>query len=257
MLRETRYYRITEYMKEAKTATYREIAEAVDFSEGTIRKDIVELEKRGILNVVRGGATLAKTDQSRDIISSRLNRNLEKKENLVKALGDYVENGFALALNGGATQIPVMNYLIKNYRKLTIITNNLYAAEIARHQKYYDVIIPGGIYDGEEHTITGHIAQRDLESYNADVAIIAINAISLEKGITDFRLEERGIVRSMMKNAKRKIIVVDDTKFDHIAYVQICDLSEIDTIITNNGIDSRVLRKYRNAGVDIVIGPDE
>ncbi|SFP87876.1 transcriptional regulator, DeoR family [Oscillibacter sp. PC13] len=244
MLQEERYLKIVTYLKENGQATLGRLSEETGVSVGTIRRDLEILEKSGMIQTVRGGA-IAKND---DLSKQRFNmRNIEhknEKQLLAEALKDIVVDGQSVALNGGTTNIAVAQYLVSHYQHLTIITNNLYLFRVLKNAKNFTLIVPGGLFDHEEYAIYGKQCERDFLSYNIDVALLAVNAISLEKGVTDFRWREVGVIRSLIKSAKRKIIVADYSKFDRIACANVCGLEEIDYIVSDSRVTEETVRKY-------------
>lgn len=255
MLQEERFLKIVEYLRENGTARFSEIAQMLQMSEGTVRKDMAELDKRGMIKLVRGGAVWKQDDLTKQIFGVRDIMNRKEKQELVKCLGDIVIDGQAVALNGGTTTAEAAKFLAGNYKHLTIITNNLTVMKALREKTEFNFIVAGGIYDRKENTIVGKQAEQDIEAYNADVAILAVNAISLEKGITDFRMEELGIINAMIRSAQKKVIVADHSKFDRIACMNVCPLNAIDCILTDTGLEETKVRKYRMAGTEIVQMP--
>lgn len=88
--------------------------------------------------------------------------------------------------------------------------------------------------------------------YNVDLSVIAVNGISLEKGITDFRIEESGIINAMIKSARKSAVIADHSKFERISCINVCPLERIDYVITDSGIDESIVRKYRKQGIEII-----
>jgi len=255
MFKEERFLKIINYLKQNSTASFSELAKEVEVSEATIRRDINELDKKSVLKKVRGGAIWRNDDLSKQVFSMRSIENRSEKAELVKALERIVTDGRAVALNGGTTIVEVAKFLAENYNRLTIITNNLNTIEILRTKKEFTVILPGGFYYANENTLVGQQCKDDISTYNVDVAILAVNAISLEKGITDFRMEEKGVMEALRESAEKVVVVADHTKFDRISCVNILGLDKIDYFITDRRIDSSILKKYREAGINIII-PD-
>lgn len=252
MLQEERFFKIIEHLKESRTATFSEIAKLLQISEATARKDLSELDKRGVIRLVRGGAVWKQDDLTKEVSEVRDTINREEKQELVEALGDLVLDGQAVALNGGTTTAEAARFLARNYERLTVITNNLTVLNILNEKKDFTFIVPGGIYCEKENTIVGKQAEYDIGQYNMDYAILAINAISLKKGITDFRTEEKGIINAMIKSAQTSVVVADHTKFERIACMNVCPLEQISHIITDSALDNDILLKYKARGVDVI-----
>lgn len=248
MLQEERFVKIIEYLKANSSARYAELTGILDVSENTVRKDLAELDRRGVIKSVRGGAVWGKNDLAKGVFETRININKKEKEELVSSLGNFLENGQAVALNGGTTSIEVAKYLKQNYSRMTVVTNHLTVADVLKEKKDFRVILASGNYNRTENTIVGSRAEISISQYNTDYAILAVNSISVEKGITDFREEELGIIDAMMTNANRVIIAADHTKFNRVSCMQVCPLDKVDYIITDNNIDEKTLAQYSNRG---------
>ena len=246
MLQENRFFRIVSYLKQNGTATLNDLAAETESSIGTVRRDLKLLEQDGMLRVVRGGAVSTNDDLTKQRFQMRGIEHKEEKQMLGSALHSIVVDGQAVALNGGTTNVEVAKYLVENYRRLTIITNNLYIFRVLKNAENFTLIVPGGLFDHEEYATYGKQCEAEIRSYNIDVALLGINAISLEKGITDFRLREVGVIRALLESAKKRVVVADHSKFDRIACVNVCGLDEIDCIVSDGQIGAGTLHRYEN-----------
>ncbi len=252
MLQEKRLLKLIEYLKANGSGSFKELSELLGISEVTVRKDLAELEQRKAVKLVRGGAVWEKSDLTRAFSETRDIINREEKQELVKCLGGLVENGYAISLNGGTTTVEAARFLAENYNNLTVITNNLNVVDILQEKEDFQIIVTGGIYYEKENTIIGKQSETDMAVYNVDLSIIAVNGISLDKGITDFRIEESGIINAMIKSARKSAVIADHTKFERISCINVCGLDNIDYILTDSGIDEDVAVKYSKQGINIV-----
>ena len=252
MLQEERLLKLIEYLRANERGIFKELAEMLEVSEVTVRKDLAELERRKAAKLVRGGAVWEKSDLTRAFSEARDIINREEKQELVKCLGELVQNGYAVSLNGGTTTVEAARFLAENYSSLTVITNNLNVVDVLREKEDFQVILTGGIYYEKENTVTGRQSENDMSLYNVDLSVIAVNGISLEKGITDFRIEESGIINAMIKSARKSAVIADHSKFERISCINVCPLERIDYVITDSGIDESIVRKYRKQGIEII-----
>ena len=252
MLQEERLYQITNYLKEKQQARFVEIAEYLNISQATAKRDLAELEKRNQLKIVRGGAVWGKNTIARGKYNARKIINQKEKKELVKQLGDILENGYAISINAGTTSVEAAKYIADNYSEMTVITNSPQITETMKEKKDFNLIISGGIYDKDEDLLSGKQAIKNITAYNTDIAIINVGGISLEKGITDFRQSTADVINAMRENAKKTIVIADNTKFDNIECMNVCTLADIGLIITDSEIDSRVIKKYSSKGIEIM-----
>ena len=252
MLQEDRFLKILGYLKENGTATLSELAQASGASVGTVRRDLSYLEKSGMLQIVRGGAIAKNDDLTKQGFEMRGIEHKEEKRALSEALKNIVVDGQAVALNSGTTNVEVARYLVDHYRRLTVMTNNLQILRVLGKAKNFTLIVPGGMFDHEEYAIYGRQCEQDILGYNIDTALLAVNAISLEKGVTDFRLREVGIIRALLKSAKNRVIVADYSKFDRVACMNVCRLDEIDCIVSDDQLSAETVQKYEEAHVRVI-----
>lgn len=241
MIQEERLNNIVEFLKKNNTAKLHELSELNNVSLDTVRRDLKRLEQLGVLRRVRGGAVNQDINLPTLAFDGRSIVNSKEKKELASLIKDFVIDGQTIAINSGTTTLEVARVLAENFNSLTVITNDLHIIKMLSAKKNFVVIVPGGVVDPDEDAIFGDSCERDISKYNADMAILAVNAISMEKGITDFRLNQAGIMETMKEIAKEVFVVADFSKFGQISSMNILPLSEIDYIVS----DSKFPHEYR------------
>lgn len=225
----------------------------LEVSEVTVRKDLAELERRKATKLVRGGAVWEKSDLTRAFSEARDIINREEKQELVKCLGELVQNGYAVSLNGGTTTVEAARFLAENYSSLTVITNNLNVVDVLREKEDFQVILTGGIYYEKENTVTGRQSENDMSLYNVDLSVIAVNIISFEKGISDFRLNQIDTFRKMMSISERIVVAADSTKVGKTSCMRVCGVEEIDTLLCDSRLAPEEKEKFEAAGIEVIM----
>lgn len=247
-----RFAKITEYLKENKTAKLKDIAELNDVSIDTVRRDFEKMAEEGMLRQVRGGAVLYNTDVTTQEVEIRKTTNSDEKEKIAALCGEIIMDGQAIALNSGTTCVAVAKHLVENFKRLTVFTNNLQAIEILAAAPDFSILVPGGEVDFKEDAIYGDACEKSIAKYNFDVAIFGVQALSMKKGVTDFRITQKGVIRALLDASKKHIVVADNSKFEKISCVNICDLSEIDIIVTDQSLSPEAEKEYKKTGVAIL-----
>ena len=253
MLQEERLLKLIEYLRANERGSFKELAEMLEVSEVTVRKDLAELEQRKVAKLVRGGAVWEKSDLTRAFSEARDIINREEKQELVKCLGELVQNGYAVSLNGGTTTVEAARFLAENYSSLTVITNNLNVVNVLREKEDFQVILTGGIYYEKENTVTGRQSENDMSLYNVDLSVIALNSISFEKGISDFRLNQIDTFRKMMSISERIVVAADSTKVGKTSCMRVCGVEEIDTLLCNSRLAPEEKEKFEAAGIEVIM----
>ena len=253
MLQEERLLKLIEYLRANERGSFKELAEMLEVSEVTVRKDLAELERRKAAKLVRGGAVWEKSDLARAFSEARDIINREEKQELVKCLGELVQNGYAVSLNGGTTTVEAARFLAENYSSLTVITNNLNVVDVLREKEDFQVILTGGIYYEKENTVTGRQSENDMSLYNVDLSVIAVNSISFEKGISDFRLNQIDTFRKMMSISERIVVAADSTKVGKTSCMRVCGVEEIDTLLCDSRLAPEEKEKFEAAGIEVIM----
>ncbi|WP_125143792.1 DeoR/GlpR family DNA-binding transcription regulator [Clostridium transplantifaecale] len=257
MMQDERFIRIIDFLKENQTGTLAELSELNGVSLDTVRRDLEQLEKSKMLRRVRGGAVYHNADITTHGVGLRSISHKREKREIAEVVSSRIVDGQAILINSGTTCMEVAELLVERFYRLTVMTNSLPAIRILSQNKKFNIIIPGGIVDGQEEAICGEQCPIDIRKYNLDMAILGVHAVSLEKGITDFRIHQEPIMRAMLESSRQKIIVADHSKFEKISYVNICSLAEIDSIITDSGLAAEMRRKYTEQGIEVIAAESE
>lgn len=252
MLQEERLIRIVEFLKTNGVAKLSDLCNLNSVSIDTVRRDIDKLEKSEVIKKVHGGAVLKNNDNSQLAFDGRKINNLHAKKELACHIPKYVSDGQTIALNSGTTNIEIARYLAENFSRLTIITNNLHIVEILASAKQFNIILLGGVFDFNEYSVYGRQCERDILQYNINLAIITVNALSIAKGLTDFRMNEVSIIQNMIAAAEYAIVAADSSKFERTAYLNVCSLGDIEAVITDSGLSPQIAARYAQEGVKII-----
>lgn len=246
MLQEYRHHKIESFLKQKKAAKAAELATLLNVSIDTVRRDLEVLEKSGILKRVHGGAILKQNNENvlNKLFNEREVKNLEKKQEVASLAIELIEEGQAVALNGGTTTIEIAKVLVGKFQRLTIITNDLRIVSILGANKNFTIILTGGFYNPEEYTLYGKQCEDILADFNIDIALITVNALSLEQGLTDFRIHEVGVIQTILSRTKYKVVVADSSKFETSSYINICPLQNIDLIVTDSSLPVNIAEEY-------------
>lgn len=254
MLQEHRHHKIESFLKQKKAAKAAELATLLGVSIDTVRRDLEVLEKNGVLKRVHGGAILKQNanDVLNKIFYEREVKNLDKKQEVAALAVELIEEGQAIALNGGTTTIEIAKVLVEKFQRLTIITNDLRILTIVGANKNFNIILTGGFLNPDEYTLYGKQCEEILSTFNIDIAFITANALSIEYGLTDFRIHEVGIIQTILSRTKYKVVVADSTKFETSSFITICPLENIDLIVTDSSLPSNIAEEYAKHNIRIL-----
>ncbi|MHB8241660.1 MAG: DeoR/GlpR family DNA-binding transcription regulator [Solirubrobacteraceae bacterium] len=238
---------ILEQLSVDGTVTVVEIARSLDVSPATVRRDLHLLEDQRMLERTHGGAVPHGVLYELPL-RYKSARQPEQKRRIAREAASRVLDGWAIGLTGGTTTTEVARALVDRPR-LTIVTNALnIAAEIAVRPNL-KLVVTGGVARPESYELVGPIAEASLQGLNLDMAFLAVDGISSKAGLTTHHETEAGSDRALMARAEHIIVVADSSKLATTAFARICDLTDVDELITDDGADPAEVAAMREAGV--------
>lgn len=232
-----------------------DLAEKLDVSPTTIRRELRELESRGLLRRTHGGAVPVEGplyEPFRYDASFQEQEQLrsEEKRRIGLAAAALVREGETIAISAGTTATQVARCL--RYRTgITVLTNAVNVAMELSHCRGLTVIVTGGILSGSWFSLLGPAALRSIEELFVDRAFIGLDGIHPEHGVTAHHPDEAAINRTMARQARQTVAVADYTKVGHVARVPVCPLSEVDLLITDTGAPDADLAPLASSSLDV------
>lgn len=227
------------------------LAERLDVTPETVRRDLTALERRGLLRRVHGGAIPVERLGFEPAVATREERLVTEKERIAKAaLAELPDEGTIL-IDAGTTTGRLAELLPRD-RELTVVTNSLTVAGQVATQANLSLYLLGGRVRGRTLACVGEWAERALADVFVDVAFVGTNGLSRERGLTTPDQSEAAVKRAMIRAARRAVVLTDHSKvgIDHFALVS--PLAEIDTIITDSGLDAETAAELEGEGPEVI-----
>lgn len=251
MLAIERRNEILEKLQADKRVVVSQLSQHYQVSEETIRRDLEKLENDGYAVKSYGGAVINENVTIDLPFNVRKKRNVAGKQKIATLLHELVHDGESLMLDASSTAVFIAKEL-KDRKNLTIITNSIEIIMELFDAPNWNVISTGGTAKEGTFALVGPQTDRMLASYHVDKAVISCKGFDQKQGITDSDELHAKNKKTMLACAGQKILAVDHTKFDHIAFAQIGDLSEIDMIITDKQPDDVWLNKLKTHNVECI-----
>lgn len=226
-----------------------QLAAAFDVSPATIRRDLRLLESQRLLGRTHGGA-VAQGVLYELPLRYKSARQHEQKLRIAREAGSRVLDGSAIGLTGGTTTTEVARMLVDRQR-LTVVTNALNIASELAVRPNLKLVVTGGVARSESYELVGPLAEASLEGLNLDIVFLAVNGISARAGLTTHHEIEAGTNRALLARAREVIVVADSSKIDQVAFARICELSDVDELITDNGADRHAISTLRESGIKV------
>lgn len=252
MLAEERKDSIMQMLEEEGSVKVSKLTKIFGVSLETIRKDLEALEKEGLLKRVYGGAVLKRNEIRKLNYMKREKEFINEKKELAKTAIRYIEEGQSIALNDSTTNIELARELKKNFKELIVITNSLLIVNELIDVDNFTVILTGGILNHKERAFYGEFAESQIPNFIVDKAFISVSGVSLMRGITDFSPEEVQIQKKLMEISQETIVLADSSKIDTVSLIKVEDIDEVNLIITDSKLDSKIMNKYLKNGIELV-----
>lgn len=253
--RDERQAWITEQVLAHNSVLVDELVDALNVSRMTIHRDLDDLEKQGVLQKIRNGATAHPSSVFESDMRFRLKLAMREKEAIANYALRYVESGQAILLDEATTLLPLVAQLA-DYAPITVITNFLPIIGEMKDVKDVRLIALGGEFLPRFNTFTGLICQQTIERLHADVWFTSTTGIS---GLDAFHPNPQiaNVKQTMLSASTRRYLLVDSSKFNKTALYQVASLHDFDAVITDSNINSDILSKLENAGVSVEIAEVE
>ena len=231
MLEIERYDLILAGLREKKTATVHNLAKRLYVSEATIRRDLNELERRGLVKRLHGGVALLDSVDRELPLYVRERQNIDAKRIIAGKAAHYLHDGQVIFMDASSTVMALIRYF-EPYKNLTIITNGLKTAQelSALSHKVY---CTGGLMLHNSSAYVGDYAADFVRNFNADIFFFSSRGVSEDGRITDASAEETHVRRIMFEQSRVRVFLCDRSKQNHMYCYNLCTIAQVDGYITD------------------------
>jgi DeoR family fructose operon transcriptional repressor len=251
MFAEQRQQRIVEQARQAGRVDVAELAAELAVTPETVRRDLTALERQGVLRRVHGGAMPVERLGFEPGLAARDAVRRAEKERIAKAALDELPADGAILLDAGTTTARLADALPTD-RDLSVVTNSFPIAMKLSAQPNLTLLFLGGHVRGRTLAAVGGWALQALADTFVDVAFMGTNGFSVERGLTTPDSNEAAVKRAMIKAARRAVVLADHTKFGNDNLVRFGSLEDVDTLITDTGLDAGFVPELEATGVRVV-----
>jgi DeoR/GlpR family transcriptional regulator of sugar metabolism len=252
MIQEERRQKILQLIETHGSVDVSDLCTRFGVSEMTIRRDLSDLQSKGLLRRVRGGAVNARGRSYEPPFLIRAMEHRAEKARIGQVAAALISDGDSVALDVGTTTLEIARHL-EGRQNLTIVTPSLHIANVLASQPGIRLILTGGILRPDELSLIGSMAERAFHDFYVDKLFLGIGAIDLQAGLTEFNLEDAQVKRAMLGTAKECIVVADSSKFGRIAFVAAASLKDVDKIVTDSALDPQVAEQLRELDIEVIL----
>lgn len=253
MLADARRTAILTLLKAAGSVSVAEIEAQFGVSSMTARRDLAELERRGVARRTHGGAVLPSITAHEDSFASRLDREPLAKQLLGAKAADQVREGESLFLDGSSSAYHVAKALAERGTHCTIITNSLPIIDLigTLPTSGIDLVGVGGTLRRLTSSFVGPLATRTVEAHVADRLFFSAKGVSRDGLLTDADALEAEVKRAMIARAGEVTLLIDATKLESRGLNVITTLADVQTVLAH-GIGPDDLQTLKLAGPTVL-----
>ncbi len=274
---EERRMLIEDYLRRKGIASLEEVAEIVGISLSTVRRDLDFMAEGGIVKRTHGGAEMAapylNDEAALNVLIQKgekalyskkkpklpkiddlafASRNIyqhKEKKAIGKACADLIDLNQSVIIDAGTTTYHVARAL--KSKTPQIITNSLPVANCYTNASDVEILVCGGVIYPPLGVLVGPLAVKTFSEMHVDIAVMGAGGITMD-GVTNSHGLLIDIQRAMIRAAEKVIFCLDNTKFGRRSLSRLCDLSAIDSVVTDTGVSSSLLKRLQKAGVHVV-----
>jgi DeoR family fructose operon transcriptional repressor len=231
------------------------LASKLGVSEETIRRDIALLKGKGMLIRVHGGAmrlTEPRVVTSVEPFDARSNGSPEIKSRIGGLAAKLLKNGDIIAIDTGTTALQVALALPAEFTGVVATPSLLVAAALAGRPGI-DVLVSGGSVRAGDLTCSNVQAKAFFRDLHTDIVFLSSGGVSATEGLTDFYRDEVPVRQAMLKGSKRSYIVAESAKMEKVAPYHVCDLADVDGLITDAAPPVALEQRLQGLGVELLL----
>lgn len=233
--------------------TMQELTETLKVSIDTLRRDIYALAKQGKIEKIYGGVKRVEPKYGESSINVRLASKLKEKESIAKRCAEFIQDGDCIFIDSGSTTSGIAKY-IKDKINLTVVTNSIPVVTELMNS-HAELILIGGKVRKSEQSVIAYEYLFNFNELNIVKSFICASGITMEKGISDYNLEEAITRKKIIELSKQIVVAADSNKFGKDVTVNIASLSQIDCIVTDTSISQEFIESFRQTSTSLVCAP--
>ncbi|SFK86050.1 DeoR/GlpR family DNA-binding transcription regulator [Shimia haliotis] len=243
---------ILKLLKRDGRAIVDSLAELLETTPQTIRKDLNALARDNQIIRFHGGATLAAgTEYASFDVRCEIQR--EEKDLIGAAVAAEIPNHSNVILNGGTTTLAVARHLV-HHVGLKVVVDSVNLANELRSCVGVQVIVPSGIVRHADGAILGASAVEFIRKFRADVAVVGAAGVGADGTLADYDLEESAVSSAIIASGRNVVLAADSSKFGKLAPLTFGSISDVDTLVTDRHFAPEMKAMADQNDVRFVVG---
>ena len=252
MTREERHQLVCDAVQATGRVRVAGLASRLNVSEMTIRRDLEELEARGALTRVHGGAVSNISRSFEPGFAVRSMQHVDAKRQIGEAAAALLRDGETVIIDAGTTTLHVARSLRRDIR-IRALALSLFIADELADMPNVTLMIPGGQVRKHERSFVGPATTAMVEQLTFDTTFVTVGGVDVDAGFTEYEFDDAETKKAALKSARRKVVVADSSKLGAVSFVRLSRTSDIDILITDSAAPLDTVDALRAAGVDVIV----
>lgn len=229
-----------------------DVAKELDVTPVTIRKDLKYLENKNLLFRTHGSASPVNPYTSDLNLQEKEKMRTEEKRRIAQAACKLIGRNDTIIMAAGST-VHTFAQELNPDSSLTVVSSSLKTSLVLNNKNHIEVIQLGGFVRKNSFSAVGEYALKLFSDIACSKLFLGVDGIDVEYGITNSNIEEAMLNKRMMEAAHRTIILSDSSKFGRRGFGRICNMDQIDMIITDSGIPPKIAATIEELGIELII----
>jgi DeoR family fructose operon transcriptional repressor len=242
-----RRHAILEAIRVSGRAAVGELAELLDVTPATVRRDLSELESKGLLQRTHGGAVIVERMSYSTPVTDRSGRFDAEKEAIAERALQQITDDSTVAIDAGTSTIALARLLTPD-RRLTVVTYSLIVATTLAPMPDIRVHFLGGEVRENSRATVGQVTVDQASRFTLDAVFLSVDGIHPQFGITTHNLQEAEVKAALMAGSRRTVVLADRSKLRRSEFARVAPLSDVDEVITDSGARPEDVRLVGAAG---------
>lgn len=225
-------------------------------TEETIRRDLEKLDNDGLAKKTYGGAVKNENFNIDIPFHVRQQANVEQKQYIASIIAEMIHDGDYIMLDSSTTALYVIKSILDR-KKITLITNSIKILIELCNKPDWNIISTGGVLKEGGLSLVGYQAEKMVSGFHVDLAICSCKGLDTKMGVTDSNERDSEIKKAFFASAKKRVLAIDSTKFNKASFVKVCELGDVDVIVTDTDPGENWKERITAAGTEIRFETEE
>ncbi len=224
--------KILEILKEKKSISVDKLTKLMFVSPATIRRDLTQMEKRGLVHRTFGGVVLQESPNEESSILFRENTNIKEKRHMSELCSQLTKDNSSVFLDSSST-VSFLVPFFRDYHRLNIVTNGVKVALLLSQETSSQILLLPGYLNSRSASVVGNMVINTLSRIHCNYAIMSCSGLNLEYGVMESTVDQAEIKVKMMENSDVTILLCDLSKFGKKELFLTFPLPKVDYLITS------------------------